>query len=146
MYTVPPLRVKLIKQKGGDGRWHIPSVLFISCTLAVMHAVGCWLGLADHSSTKRTNRCSIASPNRGDLTRSNLAGRLGICRWSRRRRRRGGRSEGYAESKKIRPGGERGREGLEDKERQTERGGRWETSCSPEGSLLVSHSTGPSNV
>lgn len=43
---------------------------------------------------------------------------------------------------------ERGRERLEDKERQTERGGggRWEMSRSPEGSLLVSHSTGPSNV
>lgn len=29
-----------------------------------MHAVGCRPGLADHSSTKRANRCSIASTKR----------------------------------------------------------------------------------
>lgn len=52
-----------------------------------MHAGGCWLSLADHSSTERANRCSVASPNRGDLTRSNLARSLGSCWWSRRKAR-----------------------------------------------------------
>lgn len=40
------------------------------------------------------------------------------------RRTRRGRREGYAESEKIRPEGAGGRGGLEDKERQTESGGR----------------------
>lgn len=66
-------------KRRGDGHWHIPPVVFISCTLAVMHAGRCWLGLADHSSTEQANRCSVASPNRGDLTRSNLARSLGSC-------------------------------------------------------------------
>ena len=39
--------------------------MFISCTLAAMHAGGCWPGLADHSSTARPNRRSVASPHRG---------------------------------------------------------------------------------
>lgn len=61
-------------------------------------------------------------------------------------------SEEERRTRKEREGGvcreRRGRGRLEDKERQTERGGvvRREKSCSPEGSLLVSHSTGPSNV
>lgn len=65
---MPLLRGELIKKKKtGYGHGHIPSVVFISCTLAVMHAGGCRLGLADHSSSERANRRSVASPNRGDL-------------------------------------------------------------------------------
>lgn len=63
--------------------------------------------------------------------------------------RRMGKERRVCRRKKKKKGfRERGRERLEDKERQTERGGggRWEMSRSPEGSLLVSHSTGPSNV
>lgn len=55
--------------------------------------------------------------------------------------------EGYAGRERGEMGSGWGKEKkLEDKDRQTERGGRWETSCSPEASLLVSHSTGPYNV
>lgn len=83
-------------KRQGTGRRNIPSVVFISCTLAVMHAGECWLGLADHSSTERVNRCSVASPNRGDLTCSNLARSLGSCWWSQRKRTGQRKSGGYA--------------------------------------------------
>lgn len=134
----------LSNKKAGDGSRHIPSVVFISCTLAAMHAGGCWLGLADHSNTERTNRCSVAFPNRGDLTRSNLARSLGSW-WSWRKRSGQRQKERYR--KKTKKQMDRGRKMVEDKERQTERGvGGGRRVFSPEGSLLVSHSTGPSNV
>lgn len=86
----------LSNRKEGDGCERIPLVVFISCTLAAMHAGRCWLSLADHSSTERVNRCSLAFPNRGDLTRSNLATSLGSCWWSRRKRRGRRKRGGHA--------------------------------------------------
>lgn len=80
---------------------------------------GCWLGLADHSSTERVNRCSVAFPNRGDLTCSNLALCLGSC-WQSRRKRggQGKRERGVCRER-------RGEEGWKIKRDKQRRVGVW---------------------
>lgn len=71
--------------------------------------------------TERANRSSVAFPNRGDLTRTDLARSLGSCQWSQmKRRRQRKRKKGICKGNKKDVGG---REQQEDKERQTHGGG-----------------------
>lgn len=104
-----------------------------------------------HSSTKRANRCSIASTKRRGSDWFKVGRQSGDLLMEPEEK--DGKTEDRVRDMQRVKGGERarGRGWKERRRREIKRDkqsgvGRWGRSCSPEGSLLVSHSTGPSNV